>query len=95
MVFSSDPRWSEALAQLPDYLGNHVRVSVTAAGARTPLVSLPLAIFSRMPHHARGAARACQIVQTVPAWRYWGCFYPLLLALAHCHWHGSGLAFSV
>ena len=26
----SDPRWSEALAHLPDYLGNHVRVSVTA-----------------------------------------------------------------
>ena len=25
----SDPRWSEAFAHLPDYLGNHVRVSVT------------------------------------------------------------------
>ena len=24
----SDPRWSEALAHLPDYLGNHVRVKV-------------------------------------------------------------------
>ena len=30
MSFFSDPRWSEALAHLPDYLGNHVRVSVTA-----------------------------------------------------------------
>ena len=30
MSFFADPRWSEALAHLPDYLGNHVRVSVTA-----------------------------------------------------------------
>ena len=30
MSVFSDPRWSEALAHLPDYLGNHVRVSVTA-----------------------------------------------------------------
>ena len=38
----SDPRWSEALAHLPDYLGNHVRVSV-AALALGLLISLPLA----------------------------------------------------
>jgi len=29
--FLLDPRWSEALAHLPDYLGNHVRVSVNRA----------------------------------------------------------------
>ena len=46
MSLSSDPRWSEALGHLPDYLGNHVRVSVTAL-ALGLLVSLPLAIFSR------------------------------------------------
>ena len=30
MNLFSDPRWSEAFAHLPDYLGNHVRVSITA-----------------------------------------------------------------
>ena len=34
MSLLSDPRWGEALAHLPDYLGNHVLVSVTRAGAR-------------------------------------------------------------
>ena len=43
MSFSSDPRWSEAFAHLPDYLGNHVRVSVTAL-ALGLAISLPLAI---------------------------------------------------
>ena len=30
MSLLTDPRWGEALAHLPDYLGNHLRVSVTA-----------------------------------------------------------------
>ena len=30
MSLFSDPRWGEALAHLPDYLGNHVRVSLAA-----------------------------------------------------------------
>jgi len=30
MSIFADPRWGEALAHLPDYLGNHVRVSLTA-----------------------------------------------------------------
>ncbi len=46
MNLLSDPRWSEALAHLPDYLGNHVRVSV-AALALGLVVSLPLAIAAR------------------------------------------------
>ena len=44
--FPADPRWGEALAHLPDYLGSHVRVSVTAL-ALGLLVSLPLAIIAR------------------------------------------------
>ena len=60
MSFFSDPRWGEALAHLPDYLGNHVRVSVTAL-ALGLAVSLPLAIAARnRPRAARRAARACQ-----------------------------------
>ena len=39
MSILSDPRWGEALGHLPDYLGNHVRVSV-AALALGLLVSL-------------------------------------------------------
>ena len=46
MSLFTDARWGEALAHLPDYLGNHVRVSV-AALALGLLVSLPLAIISR------------------------------------------------
>ena len=30
MTLLSDPRWSDALTRLPDYLGNHVRVSLAA-----------------------------------------------------------------
>ena len=36
MNLLSDPRWSEALAHLPDYLGNHVRVSVTVITDQPP-----------------------------------------------------------
>jgi len=46
MNLLTDPRWGEALGHLPDYLGNHVRVSVTAL-ALGLMVSLPLAIISR------------------------------------------------
>ena len=46
MTIFSDPRWGEALGHLGDYLGNHVRVSVTALLLGL-LVSLPLAIISR------------------------------------------------
>ena len=53
MNLFSDPRWSEALAHLPDYLGNHVRVSVTAL-ALGLLVSLPLAIAARNRRVMRG-----------------------------------------
>ena len=46
MNLFADPRWSEALGHLPDYLGNHVRVSVTAL-ALGLAVSMPLAIAAR------------------------------------------------
>ena len=60
MSLFTDPRWGEALGHLPDYLGNHVRVSVTAL-ALGLLVSLPLAIAVRNRRvAARRAARARQ-----------------------------------
>ena len=54
MSLFTDPRWGEALGHLPDYLGNHVRVSVTAL-ALGLAVSLPLAILSRNRPVLRGA----------------------------------------
>ena len=62
----SDPRWGEALAHLPDYLGNHVQVSV-AALALGLAVSLPLAIAVRnRPVPRRMLLGLASIVQTVP-----------------------------
>src|SRR5260370_4274909 len=94
MSFFSDPRWSEALAHLPDYLGNHVRVSVTAL-ALGLLVSLPLAIAARnravMPGALLGLAT---IVQTVPGLALLALFYPLLLSLAALSFGWFGFGFS-
>jgi osmoprotectant transport system permease protein len=90
----SDPRWGEALAHLPDYLGNHVRVSVVAL-ALGLAISLPLAIVARR----RPALRAtllgfASIVQTVPGLALLALFYPLLLALAALSLSWFGLGFS-
>lgn len=90
----NDPRWSEALAHLPDYLGNHVRVSV-AALALGLLISLPLAIIARNRPVLRGALLGlASIVQTVPGLALLALFYPLLLALAALTAKWLGLSFS-
>jgi osmoprotectant transport system permease protein len=94
MSLFSDPRWSEALAHLPDYLGNHVRVSVTAL-ALGLLVSLPLAIVARNRPVMRGVLLGlASIVQTVPGLALLALFYPLLLALASLSlaWFGFGFS---
>src|SRR3954469_1809136 len=94
MSLLSDPRWGEALAHLPDYLGNHVRVSVTAL-ALGLAVSLPLAILSRNRPLLRGALLGlASIVQTVPGLALLALFYPLLLALAALSLAWLGLGFS-
>src|SRR5476651_2518117 len=94
MSLFSDPRWSEALAHLPDYLGNHVRVSVTAL-ALGLLVSLPLAVLSRNRPVMRGALLGlASIVQTVPGLALLALFYPLLLALAALALKWFGVGFS-
>ncbi|HKS18083.1 MAG TPA: glycine betaine ABC transporter substrate-binding protein [Bradyrhizobium sp.] len=94
MSILTDPRWSEALAHLPDYLGNHVRVSV-AALALGLAVSLPLAILARNRPLLRGALLGlASIVQTVPGLALLALFYPLLLALAALSlaWFGFGFS---
>ena len=94
MSLFSDPRWGEALAHLPDYLGNHVRVSV-AALALGLVVSLPLAIVARNRPVPRGALLGlASIVQTVPGLALLALFYPLLLALAALSLSWFGVCFS-
>lgn len=94
MSLFTDPRWSEALGHLPDYLGNHVRVSVTAL-ALGLLVNLPLAIIARHRPFLRGALLGvASVVQTVPGLALLALFYPLLLALAalSLQWFGAGFS---
>jgi osmoprotectant transport system permease protein len=94
MSLLSDPRWSEALGHLPDYLGNHVRVSVTAL-ALGLLVSLPLALIARNRPVLRGTLLGfASVVQTVPGLALLALFYPLLLALAALSLSSLGFSFS-
>jgi osmoprotectant transport system permease protein len=94
MSVLADPRWSEALSHLPDYLGNHVRVSL-AALALGLIVSLPLAILTRNRPAPRSLLLAfASIVQTVPGLALLALFYPLLLAAASVTLAWFGVAFS-
>jgi osmoprotectant transport system permease protein len=77
-----DARFADALARLPDYLGSHVLVSITALALGLG-VSLPLAIASRRRPVLRGTLLAlASVFQTIPGLALLALFYPLLLALA-------------
>ena len=94
MSLFSDPRWHEAWTHLPDYLGSHVRVSVTALTLGLA-VSLPLAIVARNRPVMRGLLLGvASIVQTVPGLALLALFYPLLLAAASLtlNWFGFGFS---
>ena len=94
MSLFEDARWGEALRHLPDYLGNHVRVSV-AALALGLMISLPLATFARNRPLMRSALLGlASIVQTVPGLALLALFYPLLLALAELSLSWFGFEFS-
>ncbi|MDD1530717.1 ABC transporter permease [Bradyrhizobium sp. WBOS7] len=94
MSVLADPRWGEALAHLPDYLGNHVRVSL-AALALGLAVSLPLAILTRNRPAPRAVLLAvASIVQTVPGLALLALFYPLLLLAASVTLAWFGVSFS-
>lgn len=71
-----------AWASLPEYLGWHVLLSLTAI-ALGIAISLPLAIFSARSSTLRGPALAfASIVQTIPGLAMVALFYPILLALS-------------
>jgi osmoprotectant transport system permease protein len=94
MSLLSDPRLSEAAGHLPDYLGNHLRVSL-AALALGLAISLPLAIVARNRPVLRAVLLAvASIVQTVPGLALLALFYPLLLALASLTLNWFGFDFS-
>src|SRR6201995_5335568 len=94
MSLFSDARWAEAATHLSDYLGNHVRVSVTAL-ALGLAVSLPLALIARNRPVLRGALLGfASVVQTVPGLALLALFYPLLLALAALSLNWLGFSFS-
>jgi osmoprotectant transport system permease protein len=89
-----DPRITDAWARMPDYLGNHVLVSVTAL-ALGLAVSLPLALGSlRRPRMRTLLLAATSIVQTVPGLALLALFYPLLLGAAALSERTFGIGFS-
>lgn len=94
MSVLSDPRWSDALTRLPDYLGSHVRVSLTAI-ALGLAISFPLALLVRRHAVPRDIALGvASVVQTVPGLALLALFYPLLLALAGLSLQWFGIGFS-
>ncbi|MGJ5024883.1 glycine betaine ABC transporter substrate-binding protein [Bradyrhizobium oligotrophicum] len=90
----SDPRFTEALSHLPDYLGSHLRVSL-AALALGLAVSFPLALLARNRPALRNLLLGvASVVQTVPGLALLALFYPLLLALTALTLRWFGLSFS-
>jgi osmoprotectant transport system permease protein len=89
-----DARLADAWARLPDYLGSHVLVSITALAIGLG-ISLPLAIASVRRPLLRGTLlTVASVVQTIPGLALLALFYPLLLALAAVSENLFGAGFS-
>jgi osmoprotectant transport system substrate-binding protein/osmoprotectant transport system permease protein len=89
-----DARLADAWARLPDYLGSHVLVSLTALAIGLG-ISLPVAIASRRRPILRGVLLGlASVVQTIPGLALLALFYPLLLAFAALSEHVLGKGFS-
>jgi len=89
-----DPRVQEAFARLPDYLGSHVLVSVTALLLGLA-ISLPLAVFATHCRYLRNVALGfASIVQTIPGLALLALFYPLLLVISALTEKLFGVGFS-
>ena len=75
-------QFAQALAVLPDYLGQHVLLSVSAL-LLALLVALPLVVISLRSAALRGPVIAlASLVQTIPGLALMALFYPVLLALS-------------
>ena len=78
-----DPRIIEAFDFLPNYLGQHVILSVSALVLGLG-VSLPLALWgTRAPRLNWVLLTAASVIQTIPSLALLALFYPFLLALSH------------
>ena len=89
-----DPRLYEAWARLPDYLGSHVLVSLTALILGLA-IGLPLALYSRRVRWLRTSLLGvASVIQTIPGIALLALFYPLLLALAAASERLFGVTFS-
>ena len=77
-----DPRIADAFSRLPDYLGQHVLLSVSALVLGLSL-SLPLAIVGvRSPRMRWVLLAVASLIQTIPSLALLALFYPFLLALS-------------
>ena len=77
-----DPRLSDALARLPEYLGAHVVLSFSAL-ALGIAVSLPLAVACLRSRRLAGLILGtAAVIQTIPSLALLALFYPLLLFLS-------------
>jgi osmoprotectant transport system permease protein len=83
----------EAIAVLPEYLSQHVLLSI-AALALGAAISLPLAVAAVRLRPLRGAVLTfAGLIQTIPALALLALFYPLLLALSLLSQHLFGVGF--
>ena len=88
------PQLAEAWARLPDYLGGHVAVSVTALLLGLA-VSLPLALVATRRPALRGSVLGvASVIQTIPSLALLALFYPLLLGLSALCERAFGAGFS-
>jgi osmoprotectant transport system permease protein len=77
-----DPRIAEAWALLPEYLGAHVVLSLSALGLGLAF-SLPLALWGARSRPVRGVMLTlASVIQTIPSLALLALFYPLLLGLS-------------
>ncbi len=90
---AGDSSFDAALSDLPEYLGWHVLLSVSAILLGVA-ISLPLAIFAQRSRFLRGPALGfASIVQTIPGLALLALFYPLLLALSAFTLRAFGFGF--
>lgn len=79
---SDQSTWGVAFSHLPDYLGQHVLLSLSALALGLS-ISLPLAVLASRSRLLRGPTLAIAgIAQTIPGLALVALFYPLLLALS-------------
>ncbi|HUB85731.1 MAG TPA: ABC transporter permease subunit, partial [Rhizomicrobium sp.] len=79
---SGNPLVAAAFADLPDYLGQHVLLSISAM-ALGLAISLPLALTAARVAWLRGPALAvASVIQTIPGLALLALFYPLLVIVS-------------